>query len=46
MIESSIHRIKHSQSREIGGVNEKTSVKVPRLSEDVGTDKLLNSIRD
>jgi hypothetical protein len=31
---SSIHQIKHSQSRYVAKVSEKTAVKVPRLSED------------
>jgi hypothetical protein len=39
--ESSIHWIK-----QIGGVNEKTSVKVPGLSEDSGTYKLRTFIRE
>ena len=44
--ESSIHRIKHSQARDIAGVSEKTTVEVPRLSEDAGTYELLMFIRE
>jgi hypothetical protein len=44
--ESSIHWIKPSQLREIGGVNEKTPIEVPRLSEDSRTYELLNFIRE
>jgi hypothetical protein len=44
--ESSVHWIKHAQSRDVAGVSEKTTVKVPRLSEDSGTSVLLTFIRE
>jgi hypothetical protein len=44
--ESSIHRIKHTQTKDVGGVSEKTTVKVPQLSEDAGTYELLTFIRE
>jgi hypothetical protein len=44
--DSGIHRIKHSQQREIAGVLDKTTVEVPRLSEDAGTYELLTFIRE
>lgn len=44
--ESGIRRIKHSQSREVGGVSEKTTVEVPKLSEDAGTYELLTFVRE
>jgi hypothetical protein len=44
--ESSIHWIKHSQSRDVTGVSEKTTFEALRLSEDAGTYELLTFIRD
>jgi hypothetical protein len=44
--ESSVHRIKHSQARDVAGVSEKTTVEVPRLSENAGTYELLTFIRE
>jgi hypothetical protein len=42
--ESSIHRMKQSESREINGVKEKTTIEIPRLSSDAGTYELLTFI--
>ncbi len=43
---SEVHNIKHSQTRDVAGVSEKTSVEVPRLSENAGTYELLTFIRE
>ncbi len=44
--QSGIHRIKHTQSREVNGVSEKTTVEVPQLSENAGTYELLTFLRE
>ena len=44
--ELSIHRMKQSESWEINGVQEKTTIEIPRLSLDTGTYELLTFIRE
>jgi hypothetical protein len=44
--QSGIHRIKHSQTQEIAGISEKTSVEVIQLSEDAGSYELLTFLRE
>ena len=44
--QSALHRIKHTQTREVGGVTEKTTVEVPQLSEEAGTYELLTFLRE